>query len=541
MIGNPLNVVLILFLAINLILGFLIYFKKKDVIGKFFLGISLSTGMWMAGLIIMALFNQNFWFLGGKIAFAGASLIPLFFLLFSIHFPEHDKLQLKGFTPFLYLIGFIFFLLIVFTDQIISGNVSRVGQFGFTDKFGFLYPFFGIYFITFVLAGCLNFIGKLKKSKSREEKTQIKFFISGAILSIIAGSITNLLLPLLFDVYNYSGLGPFTTIFFIAFTAYAIAKHHLMNIRVILTEVLISLVGLILIIEIITAETILQLLLKTLIFLMFGYMGILLLKSVYKEIERREELEKLDKAKSEFISIASHQLRAPLTIIKGYVSMLVEGSYGKITKESRESLQNVYQSNERLIRLVNDLLDISRIETGKIEMVLKKTSLENMISSVIEEMGPQAKKKNIFLEFQKPQKLLPEIIIDSDKTRQVILNLIDNAVKYTGKGGIVVSVDYQKSAKPTFVRTSAGEGGEKIIIKVKDTGEGIDKEDLPKLFESFSRGRAGSRLFTEGAGLGLYIARKFIELHGGKIWAESEGRGRGSAFYIELPIKSLKK
>jgi len=249
-----------------------------------------------------------------------------------------------------------------------------------------------------------------------------------------------------------------------------------------------------------------------------------------KEVEKRtkelkeayEDLKRLDKAKTEFVSIASHQLRTPLTAVKGYISMMQEGTYGEMPNKMEKPLDNIYASNERLIKLVNDLLNVSRIEAGRIEMKFEKASLENMISSVVEEFDTVAKEKNIYLKWEKPKEPLPKISIDREKMRQVIMNLIDNAIRYTEKGGITVKAKNLNS---------------KMQILVSDTGTGLTKSEISKMFESFSRGAAGTRLYTEGAGLGLYIARRFVEMHKGKIWAESKGKGRGSTFYVELPIK----
>jgi len=246
------------------------------------------------------------------------------------------------------------------------------------------------------------------------------------------------------------------------------------------------------------------------------------IKEATRELrETYEKLKKLDKAKSEFISIASHQLRTPLTAIKGYIAMLLEGSYGQLPQNSKHPMENVYKSNERLIRLVNNLLNVSRIEAGKMGLTLEKSSLESIILSVIEELEIEAKKKNIYLKFKKPEKTLTEILIDKDKIRQVILNIIDNAIKYTNQGGITINLESQLS---------------KLVISVSDTGEGMTKEELASIFETFSRGTAGTLLHTEGAGLGLYIARKFLEMHKGRIWAKSLGKGKGSIFYVELPV-----
>ncbi|MDD5032106.1 MAG: ATP-binding protein [Patescibacteria group bacterium] len=235
-----------------------------------------------------------------------------------------------------------------------------------------------------------------------------------------------------------------------------------------------------------------------------------------------EELKKLDEAKSDFISIASHQLRTPLTVIKGYISMMLEGNFGELTATGRDSLEKVYESGERLIQLVENLLNISRIESGRLQFNYGILSLEAIVDSVVEELADPVKKKGLRLDYKKPDKPLPKIKIDGEKIRQVVMNLVDNAVKYTKKGSITVSL---KKAK------------ENIQFCVSDSGMGIDKGDLPNLFKKFSRGEGTSTTHTEGTGLGLYVAKKMVMAHGGKIWAESKGKGKGSKFYFELPIK----
>lgn len=235
-----------------------------------------------------------------------------------------------------------------------------------------------------------------------------------------------------------------------------------------------------------------------------------------------EELQKLDKAKSEFISIASHQLRTPLSAIKGYVSMILDGNYGEISKTSREKMKNVLQSNERLIRLVNNLLNISRIESGKTELNLQESSIEKVIDTVVDFLSIEAKKKKISLNWKKPETPLPNIFIDADKIRELMLNLTDNAIKYTQKGEVRITADKE---------------GDSIMIKISDTGTGLSQEEISKLFQSFSRGISGIEFHPEGIGIGLYIARKFAELHNGRIWVESPGKGMGTTFYVALPLK----
>ncbi|HHX58565.1 MAG TPA: hypothetical protein GX706_02260 [Candidatus Moranbacteria bacterium] len=231
------------------------------------------------------------------------------------------------------------------------------------------------------------------------------------------------------------------------------------------------------------------------------------------------KLRKLDKAKTEFLSIASHQLRTPLSSTKGFLSLLLDGTYGKIPSKSKRALEKIYISNERLITLVEDLLNISRIEAGHLTFNFKKESLEELAQEVFESMTLAAKNAGLVFEKNFPDKPLPAIYFDRSKVREVISNFIDNAIKYTKEGKVSVIIEETRS---------------KVRLIVQDTGMGIGKDDLEGIFEKFRRGERGGRVNSDGAGLGLYVCRKILDAHEGRVWAESKGLGRGSRFIIEF-------
>jgi len=213
-----------------------------------------------------------------------------------------------------------------------------------------------------------------------------------------------------------------------------------------------------------------------------------------------EKLRQLDKTKSDFISLASHQLRTPLTAIKGYVSMMVDGDFGEFNNQAISVLKRVYSANEKLIQLVENLLNVSRIESGRLYFNFQDSKIEEIVKNAINELSHSAE----------------------EKIKNVIINLINNAIKYTTRGSIIVSLKANK---------------ENVEFCVSDSGLGIRHEDMPKLFKKFSRGLGMSLVDTEGTGLGLYVSRMLIKSHKGKIWAESKGSGHGSSFCFTLPIK----
>ena len=236
------------------------------------------------------------------------------------------------------------------------------------------------------------------------------------------------------------------------------------------------------------------------------------------------ELRKLDQAKSDFISIASHQLRTPLTIIKGYISMMKEGNFGPVPAVIMKNLDKVYISNERLISLVENLLDISRIESGKQDFNWQSVQLEDLAQTVADNLKPAAKIKGLKLFFHRQKNLTPKVIADSNKVHEVMMNFTDNAIKYTEKGEINVSLNYDDHKKM-------------VTFCVKDTGRGLEKDVKSYLFKKFSRGKGSFRIHTEGVGLGLYVAKIIVDAHHGKVWAESEGSDKGSRFCFSLPLE----
>lgn len=250
--------------------------------------------------------------------------------------------------------------------------------------------------------------------------------------------------------------------------------------------------------------------------------GTLLIGSVRKEIRQREELEllnkrlrELDKTRKEFLSFASHQVKAPMTVVKGIASMIFDGSYGPPTDGIKEAVKKIQDSADRLISLVNDLLDMRKIEEGKMEYNFEKVEVNKLVSGIVEEFKGLAKDKNLELIFKSfPEKVY--IWADSQKFRQVIQNLVDNAIKYTEKGRVQVKVEKEN---------------DEVLISISDTGRGISPELLPNLFTPFSRDK---KVASGGTGLGLYISKKIIDAHNGKIWAKSSGEGKGSTFYMKV-------
>lgn len=237
-------------------------------------------------------------------------------------------------------------------------------------------------------------------------------------------------------------------------------------------------------------------------------------------LHTNQELAELNRLKSSFVSVASHEIRTPVTGIKGYVENMLSGLTGPLTEKQRHYLARVTSNVDRLMRIIDELLDIARIEAGAIQLQLDSVNVSQLISDVIEELQPLAVQKQI--SFQHDTSHVSDVYVKGDegKLHQVLTNLVHNALKFTPSGGRV------------DVGAVTREPG-KIQISVRDTGPGIPASDLPKIFDRFYSGPSVPP-DTRGAGLGLAISKSLIALHGGHLYASSIA-GQGSHFFVDLP------
>ncbi|MBI2050170.1 MAG: HAMP domain-containing histidine kinase [Candidatus Staskawiczbacteria bacterium] len=387
------------------------------------------------------------------------------------------------------------------------------------------------------------------RAKTGEVKQQIVLLSTGTILLLLAFSSGNIISSFTED-WRFAQIGLLTMPIFIGFLVYSIVKFRTFNIKIILTQALVVALWIALfgVLFVTTIENVRVIVSLTLI--LFLIVGILLVRSVLREVRQREEiarmaedvrrayviekrakeeLEKLDKVKDQFLIITQHNLKTPLTSMMGYSDLLLNGTFGKQGVKTKEVVGKIKGLSQNMIKMVNDFLDMAQFQLGKSAVVLKPgIHLDPILDEIIEELRIKAEQKGIYLKLEPfgfaQGKNKKDVLISADreKLKAALSNVVDNAIKYTIKGGVAISIKYQASS---------------IKVEVKDTGIGIPPEKIKTIFETtFERGEEAKRLSIIGTGVGLYLATKIIESHKGKIWAESEGEGKGSTFYIELPL-----
>lgn len=522
--------------AAIIIMGLVVFLSDpQKPVNRVFLLLAFSGSLWsIFNYSILQIHNPEIilWLIRIATFFA----VWFTFFIFSLfYFFPTDIAAIKPAYKFVFIPLAVITAIINLTPLVFSqigafsadGKVARV-----TNGPGII--LFGVTEFVLLIVGVLLFISKIKSS-SPQQKKQIKLILFGLFITSSLLIVFNFIFPAFLDNPKYTYLGAVFLFPFVVFTYYAIAKHHLFNTKIIATEVLTFVLAIVTLFEVVIATDFAVLLFRSSTFVLILLVGMLLIKSVRKEVEQREQLqiltekleqaneqlEILDQARAEFITMANHQLRTPPATIKWYLSAILAGDFGALTPDVKTALTKTNLTNNSLINLIDDMLNVSRIERGKMEFAFVQADIVELAQLTTDQLVPQAQMKNLKLVFSKPKKPIPPVTMDKEKIRQVINNMIDNAIKYSKQGQVKVEID--KTAKD-------------LVVRISDTGKGMSPEELKNIFQKYGRGKDAQN-YTSGLGLGMYVAKIVIEQHKGKLWAESAGAGRGSTFAFTIPLK----
>lgn len=521
MVDLKITALLVVTLINGVVAGYVLFRKKRHPATVPFVFLTGGISLWaLTNALFQLTTDPQIGFTTALISYYAGILIAIPFYGFASNFPhplsdrkrKHLRQMLWAYSI---VWGFIITLPGLTLDGVVYDPVGRI----ITGP-GLYFHFFSI--ALFIVGGFLRLMIKYHQS-SRLEQRQISLILVGAIVPALAGVSFNLILPVL-GYYGLVWLGPNFSLVLIAFMGYAIVRHSLFNIRVLAVELFTGLLGLIILVQWLQSTDLQSYVINGIILLVYALIGWLLLSSVYREIRAKESLQYLLEQKTDFINMASHQLRTPLTAIRGLLEMLVAGDYDNDPPQKRKQvLKNVLISAQRLSNVVNDMLEAAELEKG-VSTEIEKGDIALLVKQSIETLKSSYQQKDIKIKYSTPKEKLPLVRMRTRYLQQAFLNLIDNAQRYTPEGGNVQ------------IHLSCDEN--RIQFKIQDSGIGIATDDIPKLFHKFYRTENAQLTQPTGTGLGLYIVKQIIEEHGGNISVSSKGVNKGTNFSVTLPIEA---
>lgn len=512
-----------------LFIGFLVFFKdKRSLQSKLFLGIALSFSFWIA-LVLMQWIGVHVQAV--HFSWQLLALFEVLIFLFSFYFAyvfinNHDVSSRVKKTISLLLMGLI----------VLIPSKFNISLFEFENCEGVIGQlWYGIYAIEVLTVGGVLWLGVrgFRSKIQNRSKREILLLTIGISLFLALFSASNILGEIT-QRYEINLFGSIGMAVFIAILGYMVVRYSSFSIRVIGAQVLVFALSFLVfaLLFIRNIESVQLVAFFTLILVIL--IGRTLIKGVRREVAQRKHLEQLtqelgqandklkelDKLKTEFISLVSHQIRTPLTAIRGYASLLTEDSYGKLTEPQENAVKRIYTSAQELANMVEDFLNVSKIEQGGFKYEFMQVGLGAIVADLASEMKIPAESKGLELRVEIPDNDAFTVNADPTKIKQVFLNLVDNSIKYTKAG---------------FVEIGIKREGANVVFYVKDSGIGMTEETKGKLFQKFSRGTEGGKVNTGGSGLGLYLAKEIVLAHKGDIVIDSEGAGKGTTFTVTIP------
>lgn len=524
-----------------LIVGLFVYLNgRKNLLNQLLLLLAISFSAWTtANLTLWTNIHVDYLLFLWPFLAVSYALISILSIYFIQVFISRKDAGVGQKLTFLLLLLPVF--LFAHTDLSVSGfNITDCDAYGFEGTY-YKWYYIALGALALVWIPIISVRAYLKSSDALFKKQLLLMSVGMELflLSFItATSVASYLAGIgYFEDSRLEFYGLFGMVIFMSFIGFLIVNFKTFKIGLLATQALAFALVVLTASQYTYAESTTAFALATFSLLLTLIIGYLLIKSVKKEVTQRKKIESLvtdlekandrlkqmDKLKSEFVSIASHQLRSPITAISGYASLIGEGSYGEVPEKMKDPIERIVQSARMMATSIEDYLNVSRIEAGNMKYNYEDFNAVSEVEHICDDLRPEAFKRGLVLLFRKRVEGIGIINADIGKVQQIVHNLINNSIKYTEKGAITVYVHDDSKKK-------------RLCIDIMDTGIGMGPDTLHSIFQKFERGDKANKVNVKGTGLGLFVALKMAEAMKGTITAHSDGEGKGSRFTIELPL-----
>lgn len=518
------NFAILLVFVINTVFGLIVYARnRRDETNKSFFFFTLTVTGWCLGMVLYRGFNDiALATLFCRILYVSAVLIPLSLIYFAINFPGEVS-SVKKWQKYLLPIPTI--VLIVFsllpTNGLIEG-VSFVSGQESIIHFNFILELLYVSYISVYFLYYFLILGnKFSYSFTDGILHQRLFYIMvGTSISSTIGIVSNLLLVML-GIFTFNWLGQVGLIFMITLITFAVLKYHLFDARIISAELLVGFLWLFILFRIFFSVSASDQIINIAFLFVTMIAGFFLIESVKKEVELRDQLQIANEGQTNLIHIMNHQIKGYLTIHKNIFAELLTDDYGKVPKAAKEIIQKGMDSADKGARYVTDILRGASAQNGVIPYDTDEVDFKDILLDRINSLNEIVLKKGLKLETDIADEDY-KMLGDKVQLAEAVRNIIENSINYTIYGGIKI---YLKKIN------------NKILFSVTDTGIGIRETDKDKIFKAGGVSEDSIKINVNSSGYGLVFVKGVVEKHKGKIWFESQGRNKGTTFFIELPIK----
>lgn len=521
----------------------------------------LSVGLWSFGIFyFISALSLSRALIYANTNYIIAAMIPLFFLHFSLLFPSEQKINklsiISYYLPSIILvIGLIIEPHLILKDVYFSENslvLAHVNPLG--------YWIYTLYFIVYVVLAYKNLFISFFSSKDNIAKVQLKLIFIGTIIPYTLAMFFDLILPP-FN-YSYVWIGPLLGLIVVLVLVYTIYKYHLLNVKIITAQFFTICLWIFILIRILVAKTDQEIIINLILFILSIIFGLLLTKSVFKEINQRKkietlaldltllnstlsekvaeqtrevkkayelekkarrDLEKLNDTKDQFIMITQHNLRTPVTSIRWELESMLSGNYGSVSPEIEKALRNTDTSVNHLMGIVDDFLNITTLKVGSQILQISSANLKPLLEDVLHELRIDIENLHLSIEYPNDMQSWPMLKIDSNKMREVLLIVVENAVRY--------NIDHGKIIIKNQIENNI------FKMTIENTGIGIVSEDKKSLFDRlFFRSKRAQSAHPTGMGIGLSVSKAVLRAHNGDINIHSDGENMGAVVTMSLPI-----